>query len=154
MSLLRLRTAICLAAALFPGLPGHASDGWSAGPLYNGLESSLASAERRMGSSAVHDAEFAALRGSANWEACEASSQPQALATPNPLLDVTGAHSRIIVSFIIGVDGRIQSPLILSSDTPSQDGDILRTVRTWRYRPALCNGVPTETETRVEFSSR
>jgi hypothetical protein len=107
-----------------------------------------------MGSSAVHDAQFAALRGSANWEACEASSQPQALATPNPLLDFTGAHSRITVSFIIGVDGRIQSPLILSSDTPSKGGDILRTVRTWRYRPALCNGVPTETETRVEFSSR
>ncbi|PYV91328.1 MAG: hypothetical protein DMG90_07310 [Acidobacteria bacterium] len=152
MSALRLRTAICLAVALCPCLPGHASNGWSAGPLYNGLESSLASAERRMGSSAVHGAEFAAL--SANREACEASSQPQALATPNSLLDVTGAHSRITVSFIIGVDGRIQSPLILSSDTPSQDGDILRTVRTWRYRPALCNGVPTETETRVEFSSR
>ena len=47
-----------------------------------------------------------------------------------------------------------QLAAILSSDTPSQDGDILRTVRSWRYHPALCNGVPTEAETRVEFSSR
>jgi hypothetical protein len=27
-------------------------------------------------------------------------------------------------------------------------------VRYWRYRPALCNGVPTDAEAKVEFSSR
>jgi len=27
-------------------------------------------------------------------------------------------------------------------------------VRFWRYRPAMCNGVPTEAEAKVEFSGR
>jgi hypothetical protein len=27
-------------------------------------------------------------------------------------------------------------------------------VRAWRYRPATCNGLPTETEGKIEFSSR
>jgi len=30
----------------------------------------------------------------------------------------------------------------------------LEAVRFWRYRPAMCNGVPTEAEAKVEFSSR
>jgi hypothetical protein len=31
---------------------------------------------------------------------------------------------------------------------------VLNTVRAWRYRPAMCNGVPTESEAKVGFSSR
>jgi hypothetical protein len=27
-------------------------------------------------------------------------------------------------------------------------------VRRWRYRPALCNGVPTDSEARVQFGIR
>jgi hypothetical protein len=27
-------------------------------------------------------------------------------------------------------------------------------VRRWRYRPALCNGVPTESEARIQFGIR
>jgi len=30
----------------------------------------------------------------------------------------------------------------------------LQTVRYWRYRPATCNGVPTEAEGKIEFSLR
>jgi hypothetical protein len=34
------------------------------------------------------------------------------------------------------------------------DRHVLQTVRTWKYRPATCNGVPTEIEGKIEFSSR
>jgi len=111
-------------------------------------------ADQRLRSSAVHDSRFAALSTSAVRNACQANSQPQALATPDPLLSFSVSESKITVSFIIGTDGRIQSPLILSSDNPAEDKDILQTVRSWRYRPALCNGVPTEAEARVEFSNQ
>jgi TonB family protein len=61
---------------------------------------------------------------------------------------------KIKVSFIVGTDGRVHSPLILESSGTSEDHAILNTVRAWRYRPAMCNGVPTETEGKIEFSSR
>jgi TonB family protein len=79
---------------------------------------------------------------------------PQALATPDPLLNENELNSKASVSFIVGTDGRVHSALILESAGANEDRTILDAVRFWRYRPALCNGVPTEAEAKVEFSSR
>ncbi len=87
--------------------------------------------------------------------ACADVEPPQALTTPDPLFTtMTDGRRRVKVSFIIGTDGRVHSPLILESAGLAGDRRVLQTVRTWRYRPATCNGVPTETEGKVEFSSR
>ncbi len=86
--------------------------------------------------------------------ACEDVQAPQALTTPDPLFSTTSNGRKVRVSFIIGTDGRVHSPLILESAGIAGDRRVLQTVRTWRYRPATCNGVPTETEGKVEFSSR
>ncbi|SRR5579862_4775065 len=86
--------------------------------------------------------------------ACADVTPPQALTTPNPLLTSSASFGKIKVSFIIGTDGRVHSPLILESAGVAGDRRVLQTVRTWRYRPATCNGVPTETEGKIEFSSR
>jgi TonB family protein len=85
---------------------------------------------------------------------CEDTQPPEALTTPDPLLVPTGTGLKVKVSFIIGADGRVHSPLILQSVGPVGDRNVLRTVRTWRYRPATCNGVPTEAEGKIEFSRR
>ena len=102
----------------------------------------------------MHDSEFAAMTHPAVQAECGAVQPPQALATPDPLLDETDLNSKVSVSFIIGIDGRVHSALILESAGPNEDRTILDAVRLWRYRPALCNGVPTEAEAKVEFSSR
>ena len=86
--------------------------------------------------------------------ACAAVEAPQALTTPDPLFTTAANGRKVKVSFIIGTDGRVHSPLILESAGLAGDRRVLQTVRTWRYRPATCNGVPTETEGKVEFSSR
>ena len=86
--------------------------------------------------------------------ACAAVEPPQALTTPDPLLTSSVSAGKVKVSFIIGTDGRVHSPLILESAGIAGDRRVLQTVRTWRYRPATCNGVPTETEGKVEFSNR
>jgi len=86
--------------------------------------------------------------------ACEDVQPPEALTTPDPLFAPAGHGRKVKVSFIIGTDGRVHSPLILESAGISGDRRVLQTVRTWRYRPATCNGVPTETEGKIEFSSR
>lgn len=85
---------------------------------------------------------------------CEDVRPPEELATPDPFFSPTGAGKKVKVSFIIGTDGRVHSPLILESAGIAGDRHVLQTVRIWRYRPATCNGVPTETEGKIEFSSR
>lgn len=86
--------------------------------------------------------------------ACEEVQPPEALTTPDPLFTTVAHGQRVKVSFIIGTDGRVHAPLILESAGMAGDRRVLQTVRTWRYRPATCNGVPTETEGKIEFSSR
>jgi len=85
---------------------------------------------------------------------CQGVQPPEALTTPNPMFAVAAYGRRVKVSFIIGTDGRVHSPLILESAGLSGDRDVLQVVRSWRYRPATCDGVPTEIEGKIEFFSR
>jgi TonB family protein len=119
-----------------------------------GGQAFLAEREHHLWSSAVHDSEFAELEHPAVRSACAAVQPPEALATPDPLLDDTELTAKVSVSFIVGTDGRVHGALILESAGPNENRAILEAVRFWRYRPARCNGVPTEAEAKVEFSSR
>jgi TonB family protein len=122
-------------------------------PLRISTIDSLSRQEQQFRRIPVHNSEFANIPHLTARTRCEATLPPEALATPNPLLDA-GPSVKIKVSFIVGLDGRVHSPLILESAGTSQDHQILKTVRAWRYRPAMCNGVPTESEGKIEFSSR
>jgi TonB family protein len=110
--------------------------------------------ERQLWRASVHNSEFADVPHMTARSRCEQTHPPEALATPNPILGGSDPSLKVKVSFIVGADGRVHSPLILESAGTSEDHAILETVRTWRYRPAMCNGVPTETEAKIEFSSR
>src|ERR1700757_722878 len=102
----------------------------------------------------VRSAQFADVPHTNARSECEQTQPPEALTTPNPIFENTDPSLKIKVSFIVGTDGRVHSPLLLESSGTADDHAILNTVRAWRYRPAMCNGVPTETEGKVEFSSR
>jgi TonB family protein len=117
-------------------------------------DSTLAAREHQVWASALHDSDIASPLRTRMRANCESSQPAEPLATPDPLLDAAKPDTRISVSFIIGTDGRVYSPLILESAGATQDRTILDTVRGWRYRPATCNGAATETESKVEFSSR
>jgi TonB family protein len=97
----------------------------------------------------LHHAEF-----DRTAQTCELVQAPEALATPDPLLNTADPDSRVAVSFVIGIDGRVHSPVILESAGSSEDESVLQALRLWRYRPATCNAAPTEMESKVEFSSR
>ena len=84
---------------------------------------------------------------------CESTTPPEPLTTPTPVIDGEPADPELSVSFVIGTDGLVHSALLLKSIGNAEDRDVLKVVRSWRYRPALCNGVPTETEATVDFSS-
>ena len=98
-------------------------------------------------------AEFAGVEHVSSKPGCVDVQLPQALATPDPVIASVAAR-KVKVSFIIGTDGRVYSPLILESGGTSSDRQVLETVGRWRYRPATCNGAPTEIEGKVEFSRR
>ncbi len=102
----------------------------------------------------IHNSEFADVPRTSARSRCERTYPPEALTTPNPILGTSDPGVKVRVSFIVGSDGRVHSPLILESAGTAEDHTILETVRSWRYRPAMCNGVPTETEGKIEFSSR
>ena len=110
--------------------------------------------ERELWRVPVHNSEFADVPHTSARSRCEQTHPPEALTTPNPILAPSDPTVKVKVSFIVGADGRVHSPLILESAGTADDHAILETVRSWRYRPAMCNGVPTETEGKIEFSSR
>jgi len=114
----------------------------------------LVSRERQIWKAPVHNSEFADVPRTSARSQCEQAQPPEALATPNPVLGTADPRVKVKVSFIVGTDGRVHSPLILESAGSTEDHAILQTVRAWRYRPGMCNGVPTETEGKIEFSSR
>ena len=109
--------------------------------------------ERQVWRALIRNAQFSNVPHYSARSRCEDVQPPEALTTPSPLIS-TWRDRKVKVSFIIGTDGRVHSPLILESAGPSGDHYVLRAVRAWRYRPATCNGVPTETEGKIEFSSR
>ena len=110
--------------------------------------------ERVLRQPLARDSDFSAVPHISARPDCEDIEPPQAIATPDPLWRPNHQRPRVEVSFIVGTDGRVHSPLILESAGISGDQRVLLTVKTWRFRPAMCNGVPTETEGRVSFSSR
>jgi len=114
----------------------------------------LARSEPRFWSSIRFGSELAAVSRAALRARCEDTRLPEALATPDPLLEQPGPASRITVSFIIGTDGRVHNPLILEGSNLGEIRLVLEALRSWRYRPALCNGVPTDAEGKIAFSSR
>jgi TonB family protein len=116
--------------------------------------SSLDERELHVWTNVAHGSEFNAVPHVGGLTRCEDIQPPEALTTPNPLVMPVRDRSHVKVSFIIGTDGRVHSPLILESAGAVGDRSVLSAVRIWRFRPATCNGVPTEIEDKIEFSSR
>jgi len=86
---------------------------------------------------------------------CESTQAPEALATPHAALAAIPDHVKVVVNFIIGSDGQVYSPFVLNdTGSTSLDRKLIDEVRHWHYRPALCNGVPTDAEVKVQLSSR
>ena len=102
----------------------------------------------------AHVSDFSTLWEQLLLPKCGNIRLPEALLTPDPLLNVQDDDLRVRVSFIVGSDGRVYSAFVLDSGGPGEDQIVLRAVSFWRYRPALCNGVPIDSEAQVRFRIR
>ena len=95
--------------------------------------------------------EYQAIRvsnqGEVSSRMCAVFTEPEPKDTPNPVLSV---DAEVVVDVVIAWDGLVYSPII-EADSGQNDRTVLRTVKSWRFRPALCNGAPTNTEVRIKF---
>ena len=114
----------------------------------------LAQLEKTLRRAPAHISEFSPVSEPLAVAKCGDVRPPEALLTPDPLLHVQDDDLEVRVSFIVGSDGHVHSAFVLDSGGSDEDQIVLRAVRFWRYRPALCNGVPTDSEARVRFSVR
>ena len=114
-------------------------------------QASLLAREQPWENFVMHVSYFAATSGTAVRARCEA---PEALATPDPLPVEPIGIRRVTVSFIVGVDGRVHDAFVLEGSGSEEDRAVLKTVDSWRFRPAKCNGVATDTEGKTAFSLR
>lgn len=114
----------------------------------------VADSEKMLSRVPTHISEFAPVSSALALPKCGRLSPPEALLTPDPLLQGQDDDLHVRVSFIVGADGRVHSPFVLDSGGPVEDQMVLHTVSFWRYRPALCNGVPTDYEALVRFTVR
>jgi TonB family protein len=108
--------------------------------------------EKKLRGVPAHISEFAPVSEPLALAKCGDVRPPEALLTPDPLMHVQSDDLKVRVSFIVGADGRVHSAFVLDSAGPDEDLAVLRTVSFWRYRPARCNGVPTDMEALVRFS--
>jgi TonB family protein len=103
---------------------------------------------------AFRDARSSALTSTILRSSCEQSASPEPIATPRPLFVRRQTPGKTVVSFIIGVDGHVHNPLIIEDSGEPRNSAVLSAVRSWRFRPAMCNGAPAEADGTVEFSRR
>ena len=69
---------------------------------------------------------------------------------PNELLTVVRAlRKQMVLSVLIDETGSVQKADVRGSIHPSYDSMLLRAARTWKYRPAMKNGVPVRYEKTV-----
>ncbi len=117
----------------------------------NPMQVPLKESERHLGRVPAHISEFNPVSEPLALPRCGNVRPPEALLTPDPLLPGEDSDVPVRVSFIVGSDGHVHSAFVLNGAGPGEDEAVLRAVRQWRYRPALCNGVPTDAEARVRF---
>jgi len=147
------RCAVVAAALMFiPGIVARCSE--SPSPPIVPRRKPLAQLEKGLSRTPVHIAQFAPVEEPLALPKCGSVHPPEALVTPDPLLYGNDDGMDVSVNFIVGADGHVHSAFVMESGGPTVDQSVLRVIRLWRYRPALCNGVPTDAEASVRFRIR
>ena len=82
---------------------------------------------------------------------CATFTPPQALSERAPVGLQNDTQAR--VNFVVTRDGEVSGIVVLQLSA-GDERDLIGAVMGWRFRPAMCDGVPTESEADLEMQSR
>jgi TonB family protein len=97
---------------------------------------------------------FAPLEGAKESVNCLGTvKMPTAIYSPNPTMPrgaSRGSTTWVMISMIVGTDGKPYNLRITSAPNHDFDEAALKTVRQWRFKAATCDGDPVEKQMAVE----
>jgi hypothetical protein len=82
---------------------------------------------------------------------CAAFSPPQPISERAPVGLDRDAQAR--VDFVVTRDGEVSSIIVLQLSS-GDERDLIGALMGWRFRPAMCDGAPAESEAHLELQSR
>jgi TonB family protein len=103
--------------------------------------------------SAPDPALFAPLDGAKESVNCLSQVKPGLLidrVTPRRPMALSMRNALVVISAVIGTDGKTHDLRVTSPPDPDFDQPALEAVRQWRYKPFTCDGVPIEVEAEAE----
>jgi TonB family protein len=98
---------------------------------------------------------FRAPANALEIEGCDNKEPPKPKQTPEPAFpDSAPIHKKALVTVyaIVTKEGKVGEAHALSPDHDGFSESAVKTVRTWRFKPATCNGNPVAAEMNVEVS--
>jgi hypothetical protein len=78
-------------------------------------------------------------------DTCETMTQPEPIDSPHPLMR---GQSVARVDFILGYNGGVYSPFFLVSYNINER-EVMKVIKTWKFHPMMCNGVPVDSEAQI-----
>jgi TonB family protein len=103
------------------------------------------------GKSPSGDSDFIKPAGAEEWTYCEHQSPAVLTARSEPDFGLATLRGGVEVYGVIETDGHISHATVVSGSGKEFEKPALAAFSRWRFRPAMCDGVPIRTETRITF---
>jgi TonB family protein len=102
------------------------------------------------------EAEFSPPAGAIEMRKCRGHiSAPSVIHAPDPSYPAHHKENPVVVLYlIVAQDGTPLSPEVARSGGVDFDREAIKTIRSWRFKPAVCDGSPTAVNINVEVSFR
>jgi TonB family protein len=79
---------------------------------------------------------------------------PRPVVTPDPQRPNNSPPGVVVISCVIGTDGRVHDPKLARSLNREADASALAAIEKWEFKPATCDGSPFATKMKVEVAVR
>ena len=111
-----------------------------------------------LASSAFDEALLMPPKGAIERSFCKGMVPPVPIKTPDPLYPKSASENRMmgdtVVTLTILTDGSVGDVQLLESATQSMNSATLQTLKTWKFKPAMCGTEPVITDISVAVSFR
>ncbi len=107
-------------------------------------------------STPLDQALLAAPKGAIERRLCKGMTRAVPIKTPEPMYPKSASENRLmgdtIVSMTVLTDGSVNNIQLLGTSTHSMDDATLQTIKTWKFKPAMCGAEPVVSDVEVVVS--